>query len=202
MTLSKEIRRYALGLLYLIMAAFILGAVSYVASLIPEVEVSPGGGRGFELVSSKSGSIDFAIRVDVGLDEPITVGSDSIYIVAAYLHAGGFGIGGLGVANRSELIELQVREYNGSVVYGVVPGGTTFDRYFAYFHWGGPYELYLLKAPAGSDPVKVLDAFFESLQQPSQQPPVISSRLIVNFIGWVAGIALMVAALHKFGLFI
>lgn len=211
MKISSVIRDYVSGIMLLLLASLILGAVSYIASLIPDTIITPGSittssapsGPTYEVIKTSSGFVSFqSISVDLG--KTITVDANSVYILAGYFSPGARDITDIGVGANDKNVYLRKSFYNDTVAYAVIPSGTSFNRFFAYFNSGGTYALYLLKAPAGSDPAKVLENYFKSTQQsmppPTPPPPAISSKLIVNFIGWAAGIALITMALRKFGL--
>ena len=202
MSVGGAIRRFLSGVFLLLLAVFILGAVSYVASLIPDSPGSPDGVY-YEVLDDWKwdGWLMGVGRFEEWRiwDRPLSAGA-SEYIVVVTVEAGADYVVGIEVwAVNDSYIRLDMKQYGPNVVYGVVPHGVTFNAVTVVFNTTGRHSIVLLRAPAFSDPVKVVDAYLKGVR-PRPAPPLVSGRLIAQFVAWAFSVVLTIVALRRLGL--
>lgn len=206
MKLSHEIRAYTLGLLYLIMGAFIMGAVTYLAGLIPDYKLSPTSAK---IQTSTQYQPAILVAVKTAPDENrALIGSSYIYYKNINLTTPQPG--------RAWLIVLPTPSTNITpYVSGYLAKHTNAEDGNTYILWQDKIteiSIYLSTQTPPKIPLKIysVDANIpipppsDYLNPPPQQDTKptteISSRTIINFIGWVAGIIIAVIGLSKFNI--
>jgi hypothetical protein len=198
MSFSSTIKRYVQGLLLLVLAGFILGAISYISTIVPDSILTPSGvsTAQYEILHSESRDVAGVGRQFFNLDAQITTDSDHVYFVAVNFTGGANNIVEIGVGDAI-LTYWDSPKLHDGWGYLVIPTGTTFSFYSVVFNVAGTCSTYLFKSPAGTDPTVVLDVFSQSTTAPPPAPSI-NTKLIINFIGWTASVILVITALHKF----
>ena len=206
MRISQEIRRYVLGLLYLMMAALIINAVSYMATMIPEVSISPSGAS---VKTSTQYEPAQLVVVKSAQDENKTlVGSSQIYYKNINLNLPG--------AGRAWLIVFPTPGANITVyVSGFTAKHTNAqgNTYILSKDKITEISIYLSTQTPPVIPLRIYsvdekipippptDYLNPPPPQGSASPTVeISNKTIIMFVGWSVGIILAVIGLSKFNI--
>ena len=188
-------RSFIEGLILIAIAGFILGAVNYVASIIPESTLSVGQTSNYippQLIGTWSPAYGYCAGRCYSVYE-VHIGDPP--------------------ANMSYLIMIQtVAEIIvrlGGIDYGlsVVTNGT-----HSFAKWSGAIDTVFVgvdsNPPSESITIYAIDSridppppsgYLESTFTGSALGAQVSNKLIVNVIVWVASIMLVVTALHKMG---
>jgi hypothetical protein len=201
------------GIMLILLASFILGVVSYVISIIPEYEITTSGQLLPGLASiytellyqhTYGWSGGFSINWNIGTT--ITTDNNYNWIIATYSTSGYNSISGIGYGVPGSCTWGTKLQYNESVGYIVLPAGVSFSTYCLSTNTGGTYTTYIIKADKSVTPDKDLQAFFYKLENPQDQSSTsttsLSNKVILAFIGWFSGIALIITALHKMDIWI
>lgn len=203
--LSDEIRAYTLGLLFLMISAFIITATTYLADMIPDIRLSPSGasiGAGAQYQPAKL----VAVRAQYDETRPL-VGSSYIYYRNISL--------GSPSAGRAWLIVFPTPS-NVSItpyVSGSLAKHTSASDGNTYILWKDKItevSIYLSTQTPPKIPLRIysVDANIpvpppsDYLNPPVQSAPTaeISSKAIVTLIGWAAGIIMAIVGLSKFNI--
>jgi hypothetical protein len=180
---SRKLRQYASGILLLLLAGFILASVSYIISIIPETAIP--NTQSMMLVYnrtsySSSGSNPYQDSYLVQLDYPP---SGKIYVIVLrdasnHTYPRNF--------SRMEVVAGSTT-YNVSVSFNGTHYITTWDKNITWvfiYYYGPQWYPYPLQ-------IYLADYSFS-----------ISNKLILSFISWIAGILLVIQALHKFDIWV
>jgi len=201
MSFGNAIKRYVQGLLLILLAVFILGAVSYISTIVPDTTLSTSGASmtRYELISSSTRNITTSGWYFTSLGYTMTTDNNVYILVASY--TGGFDkISDLRVAAGGfATYSGPPTRYNDTIGYLVIPSNVTIDAYGGHFYSSGTLNMYFLKAPPGADPVLVIAVLFEDSNVVSSAPSI-SNKLIINFIGWISSIILVIISLHRFNI--
>jgi hypothetical protein len=208
MNISGVIKDYIQGILLLLLAGFIIGSIQYVVSIIPDTTLSPSN----QTTSTPSNPYLLnSYTVDVngqgfGIDvNPVYCGPPqyTFYVV----------IDPSQLSNNAYPVSLTAWFTNGDTnQYAPSRYGST-KYYFTYVYIGwrclrhidfslntqssGRVYVYLLDAPSIDN---ALAPWLSQTTNPST--PTITNKLVLSFISWVAGIVLILQALHKFDILI
>jgi len=219
--ISNKIRGYILGILYLILASFILGAITYIANNIPDVTISPSGA-----VSTSNPQYKPAILVVQVSNKPNSIyyigGSPVCEIVytGINLNAPDSGRAWLivvtppsGIQVNSLTFYIKSNSYGGYTQVSSTNAGD--GNYYALWNGGIPeIDVDINSNTAISDPIPLkiysVDANipipppsgYLPNPQNNNSAPAISNKTIISFIGWITGVILVITALHKFDIWI
>jgi hypothetical protein len=199
MYISIKLRQYMSGLLLIMLASFIIASISYIANIIPETTLDITGTSTTYLPAVYVGRYDWSSRYNtpdmsgtvfyVNLAHP---GQNRSYLIVAPLPPN--------ASNRT------VRVYvDGTNVTNVARNNThVFARWPS--HISNRVTITIFNAHNLF--VDYIDIY--SVDSRIQLPPsssylnnetqAISNKLIINFIGWVAGIVIVLEALRRFDL--
>ena len=212
-SVSSKIKKYMTGILLLLLAGFILGLVNYVISIIPEVEINTSGqlipglaSIYTELIYQHTYGWSSGFTLNWNTGQTITTDDKYNWIIATYSTSGYNSISGIGYGTLGSCTWGNKLQYNDSVAYIVLPAGVSFTHYCLSTNTGGTFTTYIIKADKSVTPAKDLQAFFYKLENPQSSTSTpstsISNKVILAFIGWFSGIALIITALHKFDIWI
>lgn len=202
MTLSREIRTYTLALLYLLLSAFIIAGVSYIAQIIPEYTLTASSGAVKTSSQYKPAQL---VVVKTAQDENRTlIGSSQIYYKNITLNPPD--------AGRAWLIVFPTPSANITVYVSNYMAKHTSAQGNTYILWRDKIteiSIYLSTTPPPQLPLKIYSVDSnvpipppsQYLNPPPQENPTptveISNRLIIIFTGWITGIILAIIALGK-----
>lgn len=208
MKISGAIKRYMEGILLVMLAGFILGAIQYVVSIVPDNALSPN------------------------LQESTSL-PDNPYLVRSYtidVNGGGFGVDIdpriCGTSTGRLYLAIDISQLNGGYPASLTAWFTNWDTFqneitkykdtnyyqsYIYVGWrclyhidfalsgspSGRVYLYLFDAPSIDE---ALAPWLSQTTTSGYPPPTISNKLILSFISWIAGIILLLQALNKFGI--
>jgi hypothetical protein len=195
------------GILLLMLASFIIASISHISSLIPETTISPSPSETYpniytRLLLNDTRFVRGGSGYTVYLSRPIPLNHTNFqYIIAVVSPTNVSAIKSICYDGRCY---LSLSIYNNSVAYRVLPSTMiNLTDYGMEAHIGGTYSLYIIEADRNASANDSLRAFFYRLETNTTTPapaPVLSNRVIINFIAWVAGIMIMLEALRRFDL--
>lgn len=201
MTISKKIRNYTLGFLFLMMAALIINATMYIADLIPDVTLSPSAAS----VKSTGYLPAKLVVARTAQDENRTL------IGSSYMNYKNIGLSSPD-PGRAWLIVFPTPSANitpyvsGSLAKHTNAGG---DTYILWRDKITEISIYISTEKPPRLPLKIysVDANIpvpppsDYLNPPPQQdtrPVEISNKTIIVLVGWTTGIILAIIGLSKF----
>jgi hypothetical protein len=197
MSISIKLRQYMSGLLLLMLASFIIASISYIADIIPETTIPSDTGGYLPAVyigrynwSSRSNIHDMADTVfNVNLAHP---GQNRSYLIVAPLPPPASGrtvrvfVDGTNVTNVAR---------NNTHVFAMWSSHISSQvriRIFMYNLFVDYIDIYSVDSRIQLPPS---DSYLNNETGVSMS---ISNKLIINFIGWVAGIVIVLEALRRF----
>jgi len=213
--LDKEVRRYLVGFMFIILGVFIVSAVSYIASVIPKIVLSPEG----NIVNTTS---------PLGTPQRVVFGSLSGSSVELYFdpiepatNQNLLVIVDITNITNPDVIDMQVSVYP----YQPSPGVTVWNygwvstTFYKDSMNGGVFAwCYSVKKTNGvkvffnSSHVAFLTAYVfivdssanitvsEIAPSLSYYPPSIANTLFINFIGWAFGIMFVAIGITRLGI--
>ena len=212
--LSLKIRKYLHGLLLLLLAGFIVSAVNYVVSTIPETDIvidMPLSIRYTtpELVSvpQRGGCVGATPNYDVFIANLSDPPNGKKYMIL-FRDASR----GLAYPRYFERLDIVV----GSKVYPNVSTVKNNTHYFAewymgitsiYLYYSGfticyPYPIYIYLVDSNMSLPPPPEVWYTDITVTTTIPVSMSNKLLLGFISWITGIALIIITLHKFDIFV
>lgn len=185
---SSKIKQYIMGIMLLILAGFILGAINYIISIVPEVTIPP---------QATSTTETFVKTASVGN----TVFYD--YNVNAYYRYYDFN---LGPPSNNQVYKIVMTKPASTLVRIDIYDGTKWYNGVSYTDNGTHIivdnwdkALQSVRVYTSNQETLTLYAYLVSTVVVS---PSISNKTILAFISWIAGIVLVITALHKLDIWI
>jgi uncharacterized membrane protein len=206
--LDKEVERYIVGFMFIILGVFIVSAVSYIASVIPEVLVGVGSYKSLlnppivkastVLNSATSVSLTFPTQY-LGTNEQFDIVWELTYINATLDD-----IAGGKVYIATDNAWYSVGFYNGSAwghyfiwFESYKPtGGASLDFKRA---MTGNITVYLFRNPLGYE--TKFNATDIAVVLGYAPPKIaVSNKLFINFIGWAFGVMFVAIGITRLGI--
>jgi hypothetical protein len=200
MKISGAIKRYMEGILLVLLAGFILGAVQYVISIIPETTIPPSNNNASStnpyLVDSITGSVSNDVRTGVIYKWLSYSPKYTLYVVVdtSSLNPPAYATAIRIYLSNGDVIYVAMYRYNDFISYlDVSLNGRSIQAIQVDFNTAtsGDITISFYDAPSINDALG---------WEPTPSNPSISNKLILSFISWIAGIVLIIQAMHKFGI--
>jgi hypothetical protein len=185
---SSKIKQYMMGILLLALAGFILGAINYIISIVPEVTIPP----------STPTSTETLVKT---VSSPSLQGYDG--------NVGGYYANyeiGLSAPSNNQVYKIVITKPSSSLMRIDIYDGSTWNNGVAYTDNGT--HIIIDNWNKAVQTVRVYTSQQETVTvyvyTVSTVPtsPSISNKTILGFISWVAGIILVITALHKLDIWI
>ena len=193
MSVSYKLRQYTSGFLLLLLAGFILASVSYITSIIPESTISNNN-------TSTNPYLVYSTSVNVNSSYVVVGFNPTFNYTPTYRRYLVFYTSGLNPQTSVSSITLvngmafnspKIYRFNETVFYADTTSYGNIDS----------IRIYLNVTANGT----LLLSFYDTNDinqalawSPPPTLPAISNKLILSFISWLAGIVLVIQALHKF----
>ena len=187
---TSKIKQYMMGIMLLLLAGFILCVINYVISTVPEVTIPPSTPKSTtELVTTVSspsltgydGNVGgWYTKYSIGAPSP---SSNQYYRI---------------VITKPSSTLKQIDINDGTTVYRAV-SYTTNDTHVIIDNWDKAISEITIYT---SSQETVTIYVYRITTSTTQASPSISNKTILAFISWVAGIMLVITALHKLDIWI
>jgi hypothetical protein len=196
--ISYKLRKYFQGILFLALAGFIMGSVSYLVGLIPESTIEFGGGP------PTNPYLIERMNVEVNNNNPI------IYRWFSYTptHTFYVVVDASGLSPRTYAKAIRIYFTNGDIIYVAMYRYNDVVSYLPVDLGGRTIQAIQIEFNDASSGIAVL-SFYDTNNindalawTPPVSAPTISNKLILSFISWITGIVLVIQALHKFDIVI
>jgi hypothetical protein len=192
--ISYKLRKYMQGILFLALAGFIMGSVSYLVGLIPESTIDLSGG------SPTNPYLVERFNVEVSNNNPV------VYKWFSYtpIHTFYVAVDASGLSPRTYARAIRIYFSNGDILYLAMYRYNDVVSYLPVDLNGRTIQAMQIEFNDSSSGIAVV-SFYDTNNindalawSPPPTAPTISNKLILSFISWIAGIVLAIQGLQKF----
>jgi len=195
---SSKIKQYALGVLFILLAGFIMTTVNYLISIVPESSIPESSSD--EPVTNPY--LITSMTMSVNGDSYFTNLPSPFYYTPQYTFYIVVDTSGLSPSVYAKQIRLHLS--NGDSLLRDMTKYSDTVSYLAFDLAGRgitAFQVYFNGTASGNAVISFYDTS-DIIQALTWAPPPkttsISNKLILSFISWISGIMLVVIALHKF----